>query len=100
MWKNHLLMAFRQLSRNKAFSVINILGLATGLTTCLLIMVYVLDEASYDQQFKDVDRIYRVAMGAGSEGWAAAPAPLGPALKANMPEVEEATRLLNMPDMT
>ena len=76
MWKNHLLVAIRQLSRNKAFSLINILGLATGLTTCLLIMVYVLDESSYDRQFKDVDRIYRVAMGSGGEGWAAAPAPL------------------------
>ena len=53
MWKNHLLIAFRNLSRNKAFSVINILGLAIGLATCLLIMVYVLDEASYDQQFSD-----------------------------------------------
>jgi putative ABC transport system permease protein len=99
MWKNHLLIAFRNLSRNKAFSVINILGLAIGLATCLLIMVYVLDEASYDRQFKDVGQLYRVAIGAGGEGWAAGPAPLAAALKSDLPEVAEATRLMKFPDM-
>ena len=96
MWRNYLIVAFRNLRRNKAFSVINILGLATGLTTCLLIMVYVLDEASYDRQFTDLDRLYRVTLQANNEGWAAAPAPLSQALKAEMPEVEQTTRLLNL----
>ena len=99
MWRNYLLVAFRNLSRNRAFSVINILGLAIGLTTCLLIMVYVLDEASYDKQFKDVDRLYRVAQQSGNGGWAALPAPVAGALKTDMPEVQEVTRLLKMPGM-
>ena len=99
MWRNYLLVAFRNLSRNRAFSVINILGLAIGLTTCLLIMVYVLDETSYDRQFKEVNSLYRIAQGTGSDGWAAMPAPLAWALKADMPEVQEVTRLLKMPGM-
>src|SRR5580658_3232662 len=96
MFRNYLVVALRNLRRNKVFSVINILGLAIGLTTCLLIMVYVLDEASYDRQFKDVDRLYRVALQSGNEGWASAPAPLAAALKTDMPEVEEVTRLLKL----
>jgi putative ABC transport system permease protein len=99
MWKNHLLIAFRNLSRNKAFSLINILGLAIGLATCLLIMVYVLDEASYDKQFRDVGQLYRVAMGTGGEGWAAGPAPLAGGLKSDFPEVAEAARLMKFPNM-
>jgi putative ABC transport system permease protein len=96
MFRNYLLVAFRNLRRNKVFSVINILGLAIGLTTCLLIMVFVLDEASYDRQFTDLDRLYRVTLEANNEGWAAAPAPLSRALKAEMPEVVQTTRLLNL----
>jgi putative ABC transport system permease protein len=46
MWRNYLVVAFRNLRRNKVFSLVNILGLAIGLTTCLLLMVYVLDEMS------------------------------------------------------
>jgi putative ABC transport system permease protein len=99
MWKNHLLIAFRNLSRNRAFSVINILGLAIGLATCLLIMVYVLDEASYDRQFKDVGQLYRVALGEGGDGWAAGPAPMAGQLKSDLPEVAEAARLMNFPNM-
>ena len=96
MFRNYLVVALRNLRRSKVFSVINILGLAIGLTTCLLIMVYVLDEASYDRQFKDADRLYRVALQSGNEGWASAPAPLAAALKTDMPEVEDVTRLLKL----
>src|SRR5580698_971519 len=99
MWKNYLLLAYRNLTRNRAFSLINIFGLAIGLTTCLLIMVYVLDETSYDRQFKNLDRLYRVALGMPSEGWAAGPAPLAEAMRAELPEVEESARLMKLPEM-
>lgn len=99
MWRNYLIVAIRNLRRNKVFSVINILGLAIGLTTCLLIMVYVLDEMSYDKQFKDVDRLYRVALESQNAGWSSAPAPMAWALKADMPEVEQTTRLLRLNNM-
>jgi putative ABC transport system permease protein len=100
MWRNYLIVALRNLRRNKAFSLINILGLAMGLTTCLLIMVYVLDEMSYDRQYKDVDRLYRVAFHSTNEDWSSAPAPMSWALKADMPEVEQTTRLLKLPEPT
>ena len=100
MWRNYLIVALRNLRRNKVFSLINILGLAIGLTTCLLIMVYVLDEASYDRQFAGLDRLYRITLQAGNEGWAAAPAPLSAALKAEVPEVEESTRFLNLSSLS
>jgi putative ABC transport system permease protein len=61
MIKNYFKIAFRNLSRNKAFSFINIFGLAIGLATCLLIMLYEFSELGYDSQNKDADRLYRIA---------------------------------------
>jgi putative ABC transport system permease protein len=48
MLKNYFLIAFRNLSKNKAFSFINIFGLAIGMAACLLILQYVSFELSYD----------------------------------------------------
>ena len=61
MLHNYLTIAFRNLWRNKAFSAINVFGLAIGMTTCVLIMLYVADEISYDKHHTDGDRIYRIA---------------------------------------
>jgi putative ABC transport system permease protein len=101
MFSNYLKITFRNLARNKTFSFINIFGLAAGLATCLLIMLYIKDEASYDQHHINGDRVYRVAFmsGANKETWAAAPAPLAWALKNDLPEVEEVTRLLTLPEI-
>jgi putative ABC transport system permease protein len=49
MIRNYLKTAFRNLWKNKGFAAINIVGLAIGLATCLLILIYVLDELSYDR---------------------------------------------------
>ncbi|HMQ59123.1 MAG TPA: ABC transporter permease [Flavilitoribacter sp.] len=62
MLKNYIKMALRQIWRNKTTSVINILGLSIGLTSCLLILQYVAHEKSYDQFHRNRDRIFRVAM--------------------------------------
>ena len=51
--KNYFKVAFRNLSRNKVFSIINIFGLAIGLTTCLLSLLYIISESGYDRQNKD-----------------------------------------------
>ncbi|MDP4255761.1 MAG: ABC transporter permease [Bacteroidota bacterium] len=101
MLRNYLKVAIRVLTRNKAFSLINIAGLAIGLATCMLIMLYILDEKSYDQYHRDADRIYRVAMRAPGigQGWAAQPAPVAASMQQELPEVEVATRLLKMPNM-
>lgn len=60
MIRNYLKTACRNLLRHKTFSVINILGLAAGLTCCLLIFIFVADEYSYDHFHQKKDRIYRV----------------------------------------
>ena len=103
MIKNYFKIAWRNLSRNKAFSFINIFGLAIGLATCLLIMLYIFDESSYDKQHKNADSIFRIASVSSLKGkaetWAAAAAPLAGAITTELPEVEQATRLMTFPDI-
>src|SRR5882762_244504 len=103
MLRSYLKIAFRNLTRNKVFSFINIFGLAAGLATCLLIMLYIFDESSYDKHHKNGDRIFRIASvsatGGKGETWAAAAAPLAGALKNDLPEVEQVTRLMTFPDI-
>jgi putative ABC transport system permease protein len=98
-----LKVAFRNLTRNKVFSFINIFGLSIGLTTCLLILLYIVSESGYDRQNKDADLIYRIAMTGSTvnnstvKGWAAMPAPMSQAVKADLPEIAQSTRLLKYP---
>ena len=100
MIKNYLKITFRNLARNKVFSFINIFGLAAGLATCMLIMLYIIEESSYDKQFNNADRIYRVsASGKENEKWASQAAPVAWALKEESPGVEQVTRLLKFPNM-
>src|SRR4051794_407992 len=100
MFKNYFKIAFRNFRRNKAFSFINIFGLAVGLASCLLIMLYVFDESTYDKHHIDGDRLFRIAtVSDKTETWAAEAAPLAFALKSNLPEVEQATRLMTFPDI-
>jgi putative ABC transport system permease protein len=100
MITNYMKLAWRNLVRNKAFSFINIMGLSVGLTTCLLIMLYIADETRYDKHHKDANQIFRIASVTGTgETWAAAPAPLAWALKNDLPEVQQVTRLLSFPDI-
>ncbi len=83
--------------RNPFFSIINILGLAIGLATCLTISLYVFDELSFDRFHEKADRIvrvvFRVSTVGGNINEASVMPPTSKALKAEFPEVEEATRL-------
>jgi putative ABC transport system permease protein len=97
MIKHYLKIALRNLIRSKVFSFITIFGLATGMTTCVLIMLYVVDESSYDKHHKDGHRLYRIASEVKGEKWVAAPAPMAEALKKDFPEVEQSSRLLRFP---
>src|SRR5580692_4588482 len=96
MLRNYLKTAFRNLWKNKGFSTINILGLAIGLATCLLILIYVADELSYDRWNVNADRIYRVdnevKFGGNHMVLAVAAAPAGPAMLRDYPEVEKEVR--------
>ncbi|MFO7843030.1 MAG: FtsX-like permease family protein [Bacteroidales bacterium] len=60
MFKNYFIIAIRNLIRQKGYFFINLLGLTIGLTACLLITFYVIDELSYDRFHENGDRIYRV----------------------------------------
>src|SRR3954466_2689128 len=97
MLKNYLKVALRNLWRHKGLSTINILGLAIGLTTCLLLVLYVVNELSYDRYNVNADRIYRIntdiKLGESELHLAVAPDPLGAAMKKDYPQVEEYTRV-------
>ena len=79
MFRNYLKIAWRNLMMNKAFTLINVLGLALGLTTCLLIVFYVFDELSYDRYNTKIDWIYRInsdiKFGGNENSYAQSPAP-------------------------
>jgi putative ABC transport system permease protein len=97
MFKNYLKVAIRNLWKNKVFSAINIIGLSAGLGVCLLIVLYVVDELSYDKYVPNADRIYRLDAdlyfnGTGFNA-AISPDPLGPTLMRESPQVEQMVRL-------
>ncbi|MFZ0391240.1 MAG: ABC transporter permease [Calditrichia bacterium] len=98
MIRNYLKIAFRNLYRNKLFSLINIAGLATGMAVCLLIVLWVSDELSYDNFHRDGERIYRVIQEADYAGeWttlARTPFPLGKALQEDYPAIEQTARIM------
>lgn len=99
MFKNFLLVAFRNMKRSKLYSVINVLGLAIGLATSLFIAIYIIDELSYDKHFSDWENIYRVQMHALLNGNEAkintTGAPAAKAIKDEIPGVIKTTRLIN-----
>ena len=103
MFKNYLKVALRNLWKNKAFSAINIIGLASGLAVCLLIVLYVVDELSYDKYNKNADRIYRldadIYFNNTQANFATSPDPLALTLKREFPVVEEMTRINNQSEI-
>ncbi|HEY4061744.1 MAG TPA: ABC transporter permease [Puia sp.] len=98
MVRNYFKIAFRNLWRNRAFSVLNIVGLAIGIATCLVIWLFIQHELSYDRYNKKADRMVRVVFRGTVQGEKMREAnvmpPVAQAFKANFPEVEEATRLM------
>ncbi|HET9745403.1 MAG TPA: ABC transporter permease [Chitinophagaceae bacterium] len=96
MLKNYLKIAWRNLVKNKTFSFINIIGLASGLACFILIALYVADELSYDRYNDNASRIYRInsdiVFGGNILHLAVASDPMGAALKNDYPQVEEFVR--------
>ena len=97
MIKNYLKVAWRNLARNKTFSIINIAGLAIGLSCFLLIALYVLDELSFDHFNKKADRIYRInsdiRFGGSDLKLPVTSDMMGQVLKKDYPQVEQYTRI-------
>ncbi|HZX57924.1 MAG TPA: ABC transporter permease, partial [Mucilaginibacter sp.] len=100
MLKSYLKTALRFLLKNKTFSFINIIGLATGTLCCLYILLYVQDQYSYDGHHKDAQDIYRVNSDVNLTGDkhhnATTSPPIAPAIKRDFPEVLQFTRAVGM----
>lgn len=94
MLKNYLKIALRNLLNNKGYTAINVFGLGLGLATCLLIVLYISDELSFDKHHRSADRLFRIAMEARNEKWAGTPGPVAAGIKTDFPEVESVTRVL------
>ncbi|MCU7549363.1 ABC transporter permease [Chitinophagaceae bacterium LB-8] len=93
MFRNYLKTALRNLIRNKLFTTVNVFGLATGMACSLLIFLWVQDELSFDRFNAKADKIYRITAKLADVEAAVVPPPLAAAIKAEIPGVENATRL-------
>ena len=92
MIRNYLKIAWRNIQRHKAYSFINISGLAVGMAVCTLIFLWVKDELNYDRFHQNTNRLYRVVMEVQGTWWTGAPWALAPTLKRDYPEVQLYTR--------
>ncbi|MFA9452580.1 MAG: ABC transporter permease [Candidatus Aminicenantaceae bacterium] len=98
MFKNYFLMAFRNLKKHKTYALINVFGLALGLSAFILILLYLQFELSFDRFHANADRLFRVGVRSIQEGdfrndsHVYTP-PMGPDMKKDMPEVDEFVRL-------
>src|SRR5258708_30187917 len=85
MLKNYIVVTFRNLLRSKTYSFINIAGLSIGITCSLLILLWVIDELSFDRFHPKVNRLYQVWINAAFDGkinsWTSVPLPMHEALK-------------------
>lgn len=101
MLRNQLKIAWRYLLRSKSYSFINILGLSIGIACCLMILLYVQQELSYDKFHEKGDQIYRMALERKYPGratpYAIVPQSFAQAVANDFPEVETAVRLFKFP---
>lgn len=96
MLRNYFLIAIRSLTKHKFYSFINVAGLATGIAACLVIILFIQNELSYDRHYKNADRIHRVngeiRFGGNHYKLAVASAPFADAAVQTFPEIEAAVR--------
>ncbi len=101
MIKNYILLTLRAILRNRSYSLVNILGLAVGLASFIIIMLYVYDEYSYDRYHSKYQRIYRITSNMNFKGVgeksSSQPFPLAPTLYKDYPQyVENYVRFFNL----
>ena len=102
MIKNYIKITIRNIRRNKLFTLVNVFGLSVGVTCCLLLALYIQDELSFDKHFDRGEDIYRVTTFTQNDKGnqfklASCSAPLASAIKSQIPEIEEVTRIFNIP---
>jgi putative ABC transport system permease protein len=100
MFKNLFKIALRNLYKDKTYSAINIFGLTIGITCSLFLLLYILDELSFDRYHKNADNVYRIISNIKEPDnaftWASTQTPLADELDDNYPEVENAVRFIGM----
>lgn len=98
MFRNYSIIALRLLVKNKVFSLINILGLSTGIACCILITLHIQDELSYEHGFTDYERVFRINTAFSRDGivenGAFTSPPIARDLAAELPEIETYTRVM------
>ena len=103
MLYSYLVTAFRNLNRHKLFSFINIFGLAIGITCCTLLALFIKDEFSYERHFQAYDRIYRITTTIISDQLNGkiqrTSPPIAMTMLRDFPELESASRLVEMPNV-
>ncbi len=101
MLRNYIKVIIRNVVKQKAYTFINIAGFAVGLATCILILLYVIHELSYDKFHSNADRIYRIGVEGNLSGenvkYPLSNLGTGPAMLKDYYEVESFTRLYSMP---
>lgn len=100
MLKNLFVIAMRNIRKDKTYSAINILGLTIGITCSMFLLLYILDELSYDRYHTNAPNIYRVISNIKEPDnaftWAIAQIPLTDELRDNYPEVKNAVRFFGI----
>ena len=104
MLKSYFTIAWRNLLRNKVYSALNIVGLAIGISACILISLFVQDELSYDKHFDKSERIFKIANVVNLQGqidrFGLTAISLAPHLQREFPELEAVTRVMPVPKQT
>lgn len=93
MFKNYFKIAWRNITRHKTYSILNIAGLSIGMACSILILLWVQHELSYDRFNRHADEIYRLTCNAGDFKAAVSPAGMAEGLRAEMPEIEATVRI-------
>ena len=98
MFRNYLKMTLRNMRKHTIYSFINVIGLAIGMACCILILLWVLQELSFDRFHEKRDRLFRVLQHIKYSEvvtWSITQGPLGPALKEEIPEIDDFARYEN-----
>jgi len=103
MFKNYLVYTIRLIKRDKFHYFLNFLGLSTGIACCIITMLFLRNEMTYDQHHENGDRIYRISSNYITSGKPLLYAPtspaLGPRLKEEYPEIEDFVRVIPLPEL-
>ncbi len=94
MLRNYIKIAFRNIIRHKGQSIINIGGLAVGMTCSIIILLWLVDEVSWDNTHENGEKIYQAMIHKGTgKIFSSTSIPIGPALKSEIPDIEDTARL-------